>query len=248
MNVARPSSPGALSRFALVSDLHLGRGLVVGQRPGAGAALRDALEALARRVDRVLLVGDLFELHHGPLPLAFARELRCARRRHPALVTLLAGPRFVRLVGNHDRALARLSGHHEDLRLDVGGRRLVVLHGHQLDLLHTHAPRLEAAGSWAANALRSAGLPAAWSLAMGVASRLNGMHRPPATAAFTRRLLAWGRARGATWIAHGHDHEPLLLTRDGVTLVRPGATTATTLRYALLDVVSGEASLHAQRL
>jgi predicted phosphodiesterase len=66
--------------------------------------------------------------------------------------------------------------------------------------------------------------------------------------AFTRRVLAWGRARGATWIVHGHEHAPLLLRRDGVTLVRPGATLGGRLRYALLDLASGEASLHAERL
>jgi len=248
VNVLPPSSPAALSRFALVSDLHLGRGRAAAGGPAADRALIAALEGLAGRVDRVLLVGDLFELHHGLLPLAFASEARVVPRYHPALVDLLSGPRFVRLVGNHDRALARLLGHHEDLRLDAGGRRLVVLHGHQLDLLHTHVPRLEATASWAADAIRRAGLPGAWSLALAVASRVNGMHVPPARAAFTRRLLNWARARGATWVAHGHDHEPLLLTRDGITLVRPGATSVRTLRYALLDVVSGQASLHTERL
>ena len=93
-----------------------------------------------------------------------------------------------------------------------------------------------------------AGVPWAWRVANGMASRVNGMHAAPAHSAFTRRLLAWGRARGATWIAHGHDHAPLLLERDGVTLVRPGATTGGHLRYALLDLVSGQASLHHERL
>ena len=246
MTLSRPSS--APYRVALLSDLHLGRGGSADDGPADASALAAALHALAARVDRVLLAGDVLELQHGLVPFAWAREARLMRARHAGLVAALTAPSFVWLVGNHDEPLARLDGHLADLRLDVGGRRLLVLHGHQVDPLHVYAPRLEAFGSWGAAMAVRAGWRGAWTLATGLAGRLNGMHRAPVESAFTRRLLAWGKARGATWVAHGHDHAPLLLTRDGVTLVRPGATTGRHLRYALLDLVDGRASLHHERL
>ena len=238
----------ALRHLALLSDLHLGRGGSADDGPSDGAALAMALGALATRVDRVLLAGDIVETQHGFVPFAWGLEARAMRRRHARLLQVMAGPSFVWLAGNHDGLLGRPAGVLHDLRVDVGGRRLVVLHGHQVDPLHRHAPRLEALGSWGAALVQRAGVPWAWRVANGMASRVNGMHAAPAHSAFTRRLLAWGRARGATWIAHGHDHAPLLLERDGVTLVRPGATTGGHLRYALLDLVSGQASLHHERL
>lgn len=238
----------SLRTIALLSDLHLGRY----DHPDGGRVdyldLVARIEALAARVDLVVLVGDVLELQHGLVPFAFAHELAVVRRRHADLIQLLSRPGFVRLVGNHDSSLARLAGHHDDLRLDVGGRRLVALHGHQVDVLHRHVPWLESAGSWGAAMAVRAGFRDAWRLAAETAGRVNGMRGAGGEGAFTRRVLTWGRARGATWIVHGHEHAPLLLQRDGVTLIRPGATLGSRLRYALLDVVSGEASLHAERL
>jgi predicted phosphodiesterase len=86
-------------RTLVISDLHLGSmsGSDVLRRPEARAALLQAVSD----VDRVVLLGDVLELRHGP-----AREALAAAR--PVLSELgqaLAGSELVIVAGNHDHAL-----------------------------------------------------------------------------------------------------------------------------------------------
>jgi hypothetical protein len=92
-------------RTLVISDLHLGAGSPVrGQagvdvlrRPGPRAALIDAL----RDVDRLVLLGDVLELRHGPRRDALA----AARPFFEELGRAFAGREIVVLAGNHDHAL-----------------------------------------------------------------------------------------------------------------------------------------------
>jgi hypothetical protein len=86
-------------RTLVLSDLHLG---------GASrsdllrrAELRAPLLELAAEVDRVVLLGDLLELRHGPPREALA----AARPFFEELGRALAGKELVLVAGNHDHAL-----------------------------------------------------------------------------------------------------------------------------------------------
>lgn len=86
-------------RTLVVSDLHLGSSsrsdvLRVG---GIRAALIDAL----RDVDRLVLLGDVLELRHGPS----ANAMRAAGPVLEELGAAMAGKEVVLLAGNHDHAL-----------------------------------------------------------------------------------------------------------------------------------------------
>jgi calcineurin-like phosphoesterase family protein len=86
-------------RTLIVSDLHLGsvsRSDVL-RRPEVRAAL---LEAVAD-VDRVVLLGDVLELRHGPLREAMS----AARPVFEDLGAALAGRELIVTAGNHDHAL-----------------------------------------------------------------------------------------------------------------------------------------------
>ena len=82
----------------IVSDLHLGArdGADVLRRPAAREAL---LQALAG-VERLVLLGDVFELRHGPQGPALAAGTELFRAAGEAL----AGGEIVLLAGNHDYA------------------------------------------------------------------------------------------------------------------------------------------------
>ena len=86
-------------RTLIVSDLHLGgaAGVDLLRRPELRAQL---LEALAD-VDRLVLLGDLLELRHGPRREALA----AARPFFEALGRAFAGREIVAVAGNHDHAL-----------------------------------------------------------------------------------------------------------------------------------------------
>ncbi len=89
-----------MTRTLVVSDLHLGAGsgTDVLRPPGARAAL---IEALAD-VERLVLLGDVLELRHGPRRDALA----AARPFFEELGRAFAGREIVVVAGNHDHALA----------------------------------------------------------------------------------------------------------------------------------------------
>jgi len=87
-------------RTLVVSDLHLGAGsgADVLRRPAARAALIDALGD----VERLVLLGDVLELRHGPRRDALA----AARPFFEEVGRAFAGREIVVVAGNHDHALA----------------------------------------------------------------------------------------------------------------------------------------------
>lgn len=86
-------------RTLVVSDLHLGHSsrADVLRIPEVRAALIDVL----RDVDRLVLLGDVLELRHGPS----ANVLRAAGPVFEELGAAMAGKQIVLLAGNHDHAL-----------------------------------------------------------------------------------------------------------------------------------------------
>jgi hypothetical protein len=88
-----------LTRTLVVSDLHLGAGsgADVLRREGPRSALIDALED----IDRLVLLGDVLELRHGPRRDALA----AAQPFFEELGRAFAGREIVVVAGNHDHAL-----------------------------------------------------------------------------------------------------------------------------------------------
>lgn len=88
-----------MTRTLVVSDLHLGAdsGADVLRRPAARAALMEALDD----IDRLVLLGDVLELRHGPRRDALA----VARPFFEELGRSFADREIVVVAGNHDYAL-----------------------------------------------------------------------------------------------------------------------------------------------
>jgi hypothetical protein len=86
-------------RTLILSDLHLGSltGADLLRRPD----LREPLLREAAQVDRVVLLGDVLELRHGPM----RESLLAAREFFEDLGGALAGRELVITAGNHDHAL-----------------------------------------------------------------------------------------------------------------------------------------------
>ncbi len=138
-------------RTLILSDLHLGsvaRSDLL-RRP----ELRAPLLAAAERVDRVVLLGDVLELRHGPPREALA----VARPFFEDLGRALAGRELVVLAGNHDHAmiepwLARRAEQQEPERLGL----------EQLLTAAEASPMVERFAEWASPARVSAAYPGLW--------------------------------------------------------------------------------------
>lgn len=138
-------------RTLVVSDLHLGASsdADVLRREGPRRALLDALAD----VDRLVLLGDVLELRHGPRRDALA----VAQPFFEALGRAFAGREIVVVPGNHDHALAELwlrarehSGSHLPLQLE---QRIPAAEGSAM---------LGALARWAAPARLDAAYPGLW--------------------------------------------------------------------------------------
>ena len=138
-------------RTLIVSDLHLGSG-------SRSDVLRRAepreplLEAIAD-VDRVILLGDVLELRHGPPREALA----IARPFFEDLGRALAGRELVVIAGNHDYALIASWLAARDAQEDPGRLEL-----EQLLAAGQASPMLQRLAGWASPARLSAAYPGMW--------------------------------------------------------------------------------------
>jgi hypothetical protein len=138
-------------RTLIVSDLHLGSrsGVDVLRRPELRAPL---LEELAG-ADRLVLLGDVLELRHGPRRDALA----ASREFFEDLGRVLAGREVVVVAGNHDHALVEpwLARRAED-------RPAPPLTAEQRFAAEESSPAVAAMARWAAPARVTAAYPGLW--------------------------------------------------------------------------------------
>jgi predicted phosphodiesterase len=138
-------------RTLIVSDLHFGS--VTGADLLRRAPLRSPLLEAVAGVDRVVLLGDILELRHGPPREALA----AARGFFEDLGRALAGRELVIVAGNHDHALvepwlARRGEEDEPSPLGV----------EQLLAPALVSPMLERLAEWAEPARVQAAYPGIW--------------------------------------------------------------------------------------
>ena len=226
-------SPLRVPRTLVLSDLHLGR------PNGAGRA--DAFEALLADFDRVIVNGDVAELHHPDF--AGDAELELARLRD---ICFSRGIKLDLVAGNHDPFVS-------DLRsLALADGAIYITHG---DALHP------AVAPWSpcASVMRQAYAAALASTAQGTAedaarfaaareaslaewramgdgahvSTIGGMARHPGLALavlaywsrYPRMVASWAErfAPQAGTVIVGHSHRGFVRTVDGRQIVNTGA-------------------------
>lgn len=218
------------SRLLVVADAHLGAA------PGADEeALLDFLDEVPRPGDAVLLAGDLFDYWFSYRRLIPRRNFRVAA----ALAHLGRRLPVAMVGGNHDRwgdsfwrDDAGITFDPHQLRLEVGGRQLLAIHG---DGLHEERP----GAAWMHRATSSRPVIAAYrllhpDLGFWIADRLGnnldyGVAHPEAVLAAAARQQEWARRQlGAdpslAAVVMGHTHHPAAVAVEpGRWYLNPGA-------------------------
>jgi predicted phosphodiesterase len=215
-------------QLAVLSDLHLGAkdGLDRFARTReAEARLLRLLGRLERSVDRIVLLGDVFETLRGLVPGRAEDELRAAMAAYPEVSRrALTDPRYRWVHGNHDAVAARALGVSEFHELELMGTRYLFFHGHQVDRLARGSAPFSRLGVWLGGLLERTGMSVTQRLDLAErrratrrhARRLDAPHRAhreepapdgaaPADAA--EQAVRLGRARGADVIVNGHTHQ-----------------------------------------
>ena len=135
-------------KIAVISDLHLGGGGRVDRFGHADSTFLRFLSFLEGSFERIVLLGDVFELLHGGLPGSFSAQLQKVRAAHPAIFERFRRPPYTYIHGNHDLASRKLLGAPQDLLIDADGARLLFVHGHQADWIVRSLYPLAVFTSW----------------------------------------------------------------------------------------------------
>jgi len=155
-------------KIAVISDLHLGPGLMNRCSPDARKITRwlDLIEATH---DRVIIAGDLFDLSRPRRFSGWEEHLDAIHFQWGELSRRLEAMEAV--YGNHDRERA-LMGVPEQIIIPTESKPIIILHGHQFDPLIKQIPGLEKSANFAAGWFVRLGL-SPLAEAMGTAVALN---------------------------------------------------------------------------
>jgi predicted phosphodiesterase len=193
-------------RLAVISDLHIGRGDSVdpfGHEDGAFLPFLDHLEA---NFEKIVLLGDIWELLRGVLPGREKDELRLARQAHPEIARRFERSRYVYVHGNHDLATRDLESAPEEWSVEADGMKLLFTHGHRHDWILRNARWLAEAsiclGGWVARA----GLQPVVDFVDRVEMRTRSVSTDPATCSFRQWAVGLARERNADVAITGHTH------------------------------------------
>lgn len=215
-------------RTMFISDIHLGT------RGCQAELLIDFLRE--HNAERIYLIGDIVDgwrlkqgwywpqTHNDVVQ----KLLRKARK----------GSEIIYVPGNHDEFLRNYLGSHfggvevrdRDMHVTADGRKLLVIHGDQFDVVVRHARWLAHFGDWAyvatlwvntwVNRLRrSAGLPY-WSLSKW--AKLRVKNAVNFIGEFEKALAREAREIGANGVVCGHIHHAAIAERDGFEYLNTG--------------------------
>lgn len=229
-------------QIAVLSDLHLGTkdGLDRFSRMrGAERRFLRLLQHLERHVDRIVLLGDVFETLRGARfgVAEQERQLRAALAAYPQIAArALHHPRYQLVQGNHDAIVTRALGVPDIHRISADGMKLLFFHGHQLDPVARGDAPLSRMFVWLGGWLERMGVKVtAWS------DRLHGQVRdggPREAGVFERAAVALAEAEQAEVVVTGHTHEAARLELGGTLYMNSGSCVGGRSELLLLDTQS----------
>ena len=231
-------------RFAVISDLHLGRRGAPLACAVPTADIASGMAVLRGDHDLVVVNGDLFDLDRGVVPFCFASELSLLMNEHAETLEAFRGDDIVHTAGNHDR-VRRNNGDAVDaveVRTPAGSFR--VEHGERFNAWIKRNRAFTSAVTWASGRVVElrATLPI-YRIMHDLDQTLTGSTvaaEEPVVAAASRWLDA---SRGYAGMVIGHTHAPLFRRgANGVPLMNPGGCTDQ-LHTVSIDTTRGTIAL-----
>jgi UDP-2,3-diacylglucosamine pyrophosphatase LpxH len=214
-------------RTGWISDVHLGT------RDSKAEALLDFLRE--HEFETLYIVGDFIDVW------SLKRGLYWPQAHNDVIQKILRagrkGTRVIYIPGNHDEFVAGFHGHYgavevmpNDIHTAADGRRLLVMHGHELDMVVQNMRWLAYLGDVGYQLLlrmnapvhfvrRVLGLPH-WSLSAAVKRSVKGAVN--FVGAFEHGIVKLARADGVDGVVCGHIHTPVIRDFDGVAYYNTG--------------------------
>ena len=232
-------------RIAVLSDIHLGAkdGLDrFARTKHAEHNLLTTLRELEKEVDRIILLGDIFETLRGVIPGTRAEELKKGLAAYPEIARrILDDARYTYIFGNHDYVANRVLGAPEFYAVETHGQRALFFHGHQADWISKGEARLSRAALWGTGMLERAGVSVTqWVDKHRSAHPADdGADNKPARVWWVEsQALALGKSMGADIVVNGHTHRAIKHEGESQLYLNSGTCLCGHREYVLLDMES----------
>ena len=241
-------------QIAVLSDMHLGRkdGLdQFARNPGAESRLYNLLDYLEEHVDKIVLLGDIFDVYRTKLfgNWAFERELKAIMHAYPQLsVKILCHPKYEIIQGNHDYPTKKVLRAREFYEVNADNKKLLFFHGHQLDpqTEGVWTRHFEKFGCWAGGWLERMGMDL--TAKMNMKSKIKALNNEWPMSKFENLAAKLGEDRGADIVVTGHSHHPMKVEIGNVLFMNSGARVAGRQDMLLLDTSTDTYEVHKKFL
>ena len=236
-------------QIAVLSDLHLGRKDKLDQfsrNPGAESALYDLLFNLETSVDKIILLGDIFETLRGRT-LNVEKELKHILKMYPIITKkILEDDKYILLSGNHDAITTKALNAPDWIRLKDHGTSISFFHGHQLDpfVADFWTQNFEKVGVWLGGWLERFGLDI--TRRGNLSSKLKALADQWKVGKFERLAAAMGEDLKSDLVVTGHSHHPMKVEFDSTLFLNSGTRVAGRQDMIILDTSNQEYEVYKQ--
>jgi len=229
-------------QIAVISDLHLGRKDKLDQfhrNPGAEAQLYKLLKYLENHVDRIVLLGDVFETLRGKTP-SQQNELKEVLKAYPLMAKKLESKKYTLIHGNHDAVAGQVLKAPQMIKIKQGNTTAVFFHGHQLDPIVESfwTKNFEKMGVWFGGWMERAGLDV--TKKMNLSSKLKSLNNQWKAGKFEKAAIALGNQLKADIIVTGHSHHPMRVELDNHLFLNSGTRVAARQDLVILDLENND--------
>ncbi len=225
-------------QIAVISDLHLGKKDKLDQfnrNQGAEAQLYTLLRYLENHVDKIVLLGDVFETLRSKT-LDHEARLRAILKQYPKISNkLLNNSKYVLIQGNHDLVTGQILKAPEMLKIKDNGTNIAFFHGHQLDPL--------VGDFWTKNFERVGVWLGGWCERMGfditkkgnISSKLKALNNQWKVGKFENLAAKMATDLGVDIVVTGHSHHPMKVEFDEALYLNSGTRVAGRQDMVLID-------------
>tara|TARA_R110000787_G_scaffold2353_7_gene9390 strand:- start:1988 stop:2728 length:741 start_codon:yes stop_codon:yes gene_type:complete len=238
-------------QVAVLSDLHLGVKDKLDQfyrAEGAEQQLYSLLDYLERTVDKIVLLGDVFETLRAKT-FNTEKELVRILKAYPEFASrILDNPKYELIQGNHDLDTVKLLGAKKDLILEDHGEKIYLMHGHQLDPMVSDfwTNHFEHFGVWAGGWFARLGFD--WTNNMNKISKKKALEDSWPIGDFEKMSAMVAKDRGCGIVVTGHSHHPMKKELYGALYLNSGARVEGRHDLVFLDTVHKDYDLYKTSL